>query len=240
METPRIGSYTTARVTRGRVERVERHARRLVRDATRLGLDLPELHEIEELFIETASAEFGAGDGIIRVEWSRTKAGDPELIATPRAVGEEAEVWRAETSEAIHPGPEHRRNTKFVDVRAYDIARAEVAKATIDEVLLFDKDGWLVEGGRSNFLIVLETGEWVIPDPELGAVEGLGATLLQESNPKIQFGRLTHSDLVSARELMSVNIVRGVVSIVELDGRPIAEGRSGDCARSLAMLFRHE
>jgi branched-subunit amino acid aminotransferase/4-amino-4-deoxychorismate lyase len=240
LKTRRIGSYTTARVTHGRVERVERHACRLLRDARRLELPPPALRDIEELFIETAAARFGTGDGIIRVEWSHTEGGAPELIATPRPLDEEPEVWRARTSRAIHPGPEHRRNTKFVDVHAYDTARAEVAQASIDESLLFDKDGWLVEGGRSNSLVVTKSGKWVTPDPALGGVEGLGLTLTLESNPEIRFGRLTLEDIRSARELMSVNVVRGVVSIVELDGAAIADGQIGDRSRSLTMFFRHE
>ena len=200
----------------------------------------PVVRDVEELFVDTAATEFGSGDGIIRMEWSQPEGGAPELIATPRPVGEEPDVWRAETSKAVHPGPEHRRNTKFVDVHAYDAARAEVAESRIDEVLLFDQDGWLVEGGRSNFLIVLENGEWIAPDPVLGAVEGLGLTLVLESSPEIKYGRLTRDDLLSARELMSVNIIRGVAPIVELDGHAIADGEPGERARSLAMLFRHE
>lgn len=240
MKTRRIGSYTTARVTRGRVERVERHARRLLRDARRLELEPPVLRDIEELFVETAATEFGSGDGVIRIEWSRTQGGGLELIATPRPVGEEPDVWRAKTSKAVHPGPEYRRNTKSVDVRAYDTARAEVAEAAIDEVFLFDKNGWLVEGGRSNFLIVTGNGEWIAPDPALGAVEGIGLTLALESNSKIKYGRQTRDDLLSARELMSVNIVRGVAPIVELDGYAVANGQPGERSLSLAMLFRHE
>ena len=44
----------------------------------------------------------------------------------------------------------------------------------------------------------------------------------------------------SAQELMSVNSVRGVVPIVELDGRPVADGQPGPWSRRLRNLFHPE
>ena len=226
-------------MTGGRVERVERHARRLSRDAGRLDLPLPNLREIELLFNETAAATFGRGDGIVRVEWSQAKGASPELIATPRPVGAEPAVWRAATSKATHPGPEYRRNTKYVSVQAYDIARAEVEEGDLNEVLLFDNDAFLVEGGRSNFLLVTNDGRLQAPAPELGAVEGLGLTILTESLPEIELTRISHDNVQNARELMSINIVRGVIPIVELDGRNVADGQPGPWAERLNACFEN-
>ena len=203
----------------------------------RLELPSPDLREIERLLIETAVATFGQGDGIVRVEWSRLADAAPELIATPRPIGQEAEVWRAARSKATHPGPEHRRNTKYVEVDAYDIARKEAQDPAIDEVLLFDVDGWLVEGGRSNFLVVTKDGQISTPDPALGAVEGLGLTIALDSVPEIAVACLAYEDVITARELMSVNAVRGVVPIVELDGQEAFGGRPGVWARRLDVIL---
>lgn len=124
-----------------------------------------------------------------------------------------------------------------MNVAAYDLARAEVDESNLDEVLLFDANGLLVEGGRSNFILVTESGQLVTPDLALGAVEGLGLTVLLENRPEIGMARLTRADVASARELMSINVVRGVVPVVELAGRPIAEGRPGSWALRLHSLF---
>jgi branched-subunit amino acid aminotransferase/4-amino-4-deoxychorismate lyase len=124
-----------------------------------------------------------------------------------------------------------------VNVAAYDLARAEVHESNLDEMLIFDADGLLVEGGRSNFILVTESGRLVTPDLSLGAVEGLGLTIVLENRPEIVFAKLTENDVASARELMSVNVVRGVVPIVEFAGRPIADGQPGPWARRLQNLF---
>lgn len=206
-------------------------------------MPVPAQIEIESLLVESARSAFGKhksdgdGDGILRIEWSRAAAGPPELRVVPRALGPEPDSWLAAISAATHPGPGKRRNTKFVDVEAYDFAREEVRKSELDEVLLFDDEGHLVEGVRSNLILVTDSGRLVTPDLSLGAVEGLGLELVLESRPQIAMARLTRDDLASARELMSVNIVRGIVPIVELDGRPIAKGRSGPWARRLGSLF---
>ena len=148
--------------------------------------------------------------------------------------------WLATVSRATHPGPEQRHNTKHVNVPVYEFARAEADESKVDEVLIFDADGLLVEGGRSNFILVTNSGRLVTPDLALGAVEGLGLTLVLENRPEIEFAELTEKDVASARELMSVNAVRGVIPIVEFAARPIADGRPGPWARRLRNLFRSE
>ena len=239
-ESPRrLGSYTTARVTRGRVERVERHAGRLRRDAARLGLPQPERVEIERVFLEAAEQAFGRGQGIVRVEWSHLPGEPPELTVITRPLGDRGDRWRAATSEAIHPGPGERANTKHVDVEAYDRGRAEVHQGHVDEVLLFDESGLLVEGCHSNLLVVTGSGDVMTPDLALGGVEGLGLSIVRENHPEIGSARLRRADLDAARELMSVNAIRGVVPIVELDGRRVGhgngegEGAPGPWARKL-------
>ena len=164
----------------------------------------------------------------------------PEFSVTPRALGPEPDCWRACVSKATHPGPGQRHNTKHVNVTAYDLARAEVVDSRFDEVLLFDSDGLLVEGGRSNIILVLDSGGLATPALELGAVEGLGLTIVIESRPEIDFVKLSLKDVASARELMSVNSVRGVVPIVELDGRPVADGHPDCWARRLHNIFHLE
>jgi hypothetical protein len=173
-DSPAIGCYTTSRVEAGRVLRVERHCARLRRDASRLGLPAPDPRAIESLLLETARSEFGRGDGIVRVEWSSSDGSDPRLVATTRPIGPEPATWRAGLCSTPHPGPEQRHNTKFIEVEVYEIARREAREQGVQEVLIFDRDGFVVEGGSSNLLVVDEGGRLMTPDPALGSVAGLG------------------------------------------------------------------
>ena len=138
----------------------------------------------------------------------------------------------------MHPGREFRANTKYVDVSAYDLGRAEVKSTDIDEVLLYDAGGHLVEGAHSNFIVVTNDGRVTTPARDLGPVEGLGLTLLRETHPEIQEAHLTSSDIATATELMSTNGVRGLVPITHLDEKPIGTGSPGPTANALAATFK--
>ena len=149
-------------------------------------------------------------------------------------------AWRAATSSVVHPGREFRANTKYVDVNAYDRSREDVANSDYDEVLLFDAGGNLVEGSRSNCLAVLADGKLITPTLEAGGVEGLGLAIVRDDYPELYETWIPGESLNDAHELMSVNTVRGVVPIVELDGKAIGAGVAGPWASRLAaILARH-
>lgn len=238
--TGRRGCFTTALVDRGRVARVERHVERLRRDAARLGLELPDPADIARLLSESARGAFGPeSDGIVRIEWSGDVGERLRLRASVRPLDPRPSCWRARTAETRHPGPEQRSNAKQLGVWAYEQARAEAAVAAhAEEVLLFDAEGRVVEGSHTNLLIVTAAGDLRTPDPSLGPVEGIGLAIVRESTPALQSAWIDRMALRAARELMAVNVVRGVVPIVEIDGMPVAAGEPGVWARRLQRLFR--
>lgn len=234
----RVGCFTTARVTRGRIERLERHARRLARDADRLGLPPPVRSAIEVAAIARARAELGRGDGIVRIEWSATPPGPPALLVATRPLGFDGSSWRAIRAEVPHPGPEARRGAKAIGVAAWEAARAEAAAADVDEALLFDGAGRLVEGSRTNLIVVARDGQGWTPAPALGAVEGLGLACVQEAVAGIRASEgIDHAALRRALELVAINAVRGAVAVITLDGEPIGDGRPGPLARRLRGVF---
>lgn len=254
----RVGVYTTVRVCEGRPLRLAQHAARLARDAERLGLPQPDRLEIEAQALAAVGERLGPGSGVLRIEWSQPEAPGGAagaglrgaeraraasafaLLATIRPLGPEPRTWRAATAKTQHPGPEDRNNTKAIDVPAWDAARAEREAAGVDEMLLFDRAGRLVEGSRTNLIVVGGDGGIRTPARRLGPVEGLGLEIVRASlGPET----LRESDTIGpaalrdAAELIAVNAVRGAVAIVELDGSPIAEGREGAIALRLRSLF---
>ena len=235
----RAGCCTTVRVLRGQPTRIDRHVERLRRDADRLGLERPDRGAIGRLLIETASRHFPpTAEGIVRIEWSAaTDARSPRLRASARALVPAPDCWRVRSALTRHPGPEDRQNTKQIGIAAYESARAEAAVADVDEVLLFDAAGRVVEGSFTNLLIVAGDDELRTPALSLGPVEGIGLAIVQESVPTLEAARLGRNELASARELMAVNVVRGIAPIVELDGRRVGSGRPGPWARRLGPLF---
>lgn len=234
----RVGCYSTARVSGGRIERLERHAGRLRRDAARLGLPVPERRAIEDLALSITRSELGRGDGALRLEWGAEGNDSPTLTATTRPLGSESDRWRARTARAVHPGAGGRANAKLIEVPVYDAARAEQTEAGVDECLLYDAGGRLVEGGRTNLIVATHDGRWLTPARSLGAVEGLGLECVREAVPETRESiAIDRAEVAAARELIAVNAVRGAVAIVELDGAAIGDGQPGPFAIRLRGLF---
>ena len=234
----RVGCYSTARVSGGRIERLERHAGRLRRDAARLGLALPDRRAIEDLALAIGHAELGRGDGALRLEWCAVGNDPPTLTATTRPLGSESDRWRARTARAVHPGAGGRENAKVIEVPVYEAARTEQTEAGVDECLLYDVEGRLVEGGRTNLIVATRDGRWITPARSLGAVEGLGLECVREAVPEIRESTaIDRKEVAAARELIAVNAVRGAVAVIELDGAPIGDGQPGPFALRLRGLF---
>ena len=89
------GCYTTARVSAGRIERLERHAGRLRRDAARLSLPLPDRRAIEHSPGPSSAPSSVHGDGVLRIEWVTEGDAQPALRASTRPLGPDPRTWRA-------------------------------------------------------------------------------------------------------------------------------------------------
>jgi branched-subunit amino acid aminotransferase/4-amino-4-deoxychorismate lyase len=219
-------------VVRGRVLCLARHGRRLRRDAAALGLPEPAQADCERTLLEVAAAAFGAGDGIVRLEWRGA-----HLVGRPRPLGEERDAWRAVLAATLHPGRAVTAGVKGTDWAHVARAREEARAAGVDEAILLDGDGRVVEGARSNLVVVLAGGALVTPPLARGAVAGLGRELALEAAPEIREADLGHGELLAAREVVATNAVRGARPVVAIGGEQLGDGRAGPLSRRLAELL---
>lgn len=235
------GCYTTARFHQGRARFAERHASRLVRDARRLGLGEVDPSQVHRAFEETGLACFGEdADGVVRVQASRAGDDRLHLTAVPRSLGPVPESWRACISPIVHEGPMPWSGVKVSNHLLFVLASDGARQAGFDEALLLDRDGYLVEGSRSNIVVALSGGEAATPNLSRGGVAGIGLEVLRDRGAPIRVRHVSGSELTDATELIAVNAVRGPRPIVHLDGRPIGDGRPGPLARRLGDCFAAE
>ena len=209
-----------------------RHARRLRRDAAALGLPAPAQADCERTLAESAAAAFGAGDGIVRLEWRGVR-----LAARPRPLGEERETWRAMLASTVHPGRAVTAGVKGTDWPHVERAREEARAAGVDEAILLDPEGRVVEGARSNLVIVLAGGATVTPPLARGAVAGLAREIVLEGAPEIRESDLGRGELLAAREVVATNAVRGARPVVAIDGVALGDGGPGALSCRLADLL---
>jgi branched-subunit amino acid aminotransferase/4-amino-4-deoxychorismate lyase len=233
----RPGCYTTARVRAGAPTLPARHADRLLRDARALGLPPPDPAVIAEAFAVLARLAFGPGEGIVRLQVGAHDDGHPALVGTTRPLGDDRATWRATVAPFAHPGPARAPGAKLATRPVWRRARAWAADHETDETLLFDAEDRLVEGARSNLVVVDGQGGLLHPEPGLGAVAGLALAVVTEREPALRPARIGRARLADARELLALNAVRGVRPITSIDGCLVGEGRPGPVAARLAAVF---
>lgn len=215
------GCYTSVRIARGRPLHEDRHVRRLERGARALCLGRLDAREVHHALRDLAVAAFPAGEGIVRVQLSRGENGAARVVGIPRALGDDPGQWSAVTAPIPHPGTlegGHKLTNRLVQALAQDAAR----RAGAQEALLFDRDGFLVEGSRSNVVAVDGQGRLVTPPLARGAVAGVAREVLCDRVPELTERDLRREDLLVARAVVCTNAARGARLVIRLDGEPLA------------------
>jgi branched-subunit amino acid aminotransferase/4-amino-4-deoxychorismate lyase len=234
------GCYTTARIRSGRALWADRHARRLERDARRLEIGEVDPEQVLRVLTELGRAAFGPGEGIVRVQASRSSRGKLHLVGIPRELGPEPRRWAARTAPFPHQGPMPWSGAKVTSHLLTALAAASAREAGLDEALLLDSHGYLVEGARSNLVLVGPTGTPATPDLARGGVAGIAREILCERVALLERRDIVGTEVGQARELIAVNAVRGARPIVRVDGSDVANGEPGPWARRLDDILSAE
>lgn len=235
---PDRSSYTTARVSGGVARWHDRHVRRLQRDGAQLGLGEISAEAVEAAFRETGRANFGAGEGVVRLQLELDGRGGARLVGIPRAIGPEAATWTAVTAHFPHDGPTKAPGAKLAGRALFAEAHALSNRLGVDETLLVDAEGFLIEGARANLCVVADDGRLAAPDLRRGGVAGIAREILCELLPEVEVRDIRADELANARELVATNAVRCGCPIVQLDGKPVGSGRPGPAAERIAEMFR--
>jgi branched-subunit amino acid aminotransferase/4-amino-4-deoxychorismate lyase len=229
--------YTTGRWTGVRVRHGAPLADRLVRDAARLGLGALDLEGCLAALERAGREAFGAGEGVVRLDARRGEGGEPQLVAQTRPVGPEPDAWSAVVARALHEGPGPFPGAKRSPWACIEQARAETAAARVDDALLFDAAGRLVEAGRTSLVVVRADGRALTPPLARGGVRSVAREIALAAHAEIAEGDVTLDEVRRARELVALNAVRGARPIVRLDARPVGAGTPGPLAVALRSLL---
>jgi branched-chain amino acid aminotransferase len=231
------GCYTSARADHGRVLHLERHVRRLVRDAELLGIGAVDPAACREALSALARAAFADAAGVVRLQAGPGAGGAAQLIGAVRTLGPDPASWTAVVSPVAHPGPGPGSTAKSTARGVFDRAIGHAHSAGADEALLLDRAGRLVEGARSSIVVLRADGALVTPPLARGAQAGIGRSLLLERVAALEESDVGGEELAAARGIAIVNAVRGVRAIVALDGRPVGGGARTPWTEQLAHAF---
>lgn len=231
------GCYTTALVEAATPRFAERHVRRLRADAAQLSLEPPSHACCLQALVALAATAFPSGVGIVRLELRADETGCARLLGSARPLGADPAVFCAVVSPLRHPGPSPAPGAKLSERAVLDAAAEQAHRSGADEAILLDREGWVVEGARTNLAGVSSSGAPWTPPLARGGVAGVAREIVLESLSELREVDVSRESLATAREIVALNAVRGAVPVVRLDGRPVGSGRPGPLSERLRRLL---
>jgi len=180
--------------------------------------------------LHEAARAFGALECIVRLEWDGER-----LVGVPRELGVEPSCWSTVIAPIQHPGPAPPQGAKLLGRRFLEEARHAAQRAGVDESILLDATDHVVEGARSNLVVVGEDGVLRTPPLARGAVAGVAREALLD---RLEEADVPHAALCAAREVIALSSVRGARAIVRIGSRAVGDGQPGPMARDLDAHLR--
>jgi 4-amino-4-deoxychorismate lyase len=246
-------AFETMRVYAGRPFRLDEHLARLAGSGERIGLPPVDVDEAKAL-VAGALAHAGADEAAVRVYWTagREGADSPNLLALVSTVPADLEERRARGARLVSLplgveadsrafAPWLLGGVKSTSYAVNMAAEAEARRRGADDAVFVGSDGIVLEGPVTNMWWRLGDVLYT-PALELGILAGVTrATLLAEVpglGYEVREGVFPLEHLAGAEEAFTSSSVREVMPAVELDGRPLGDGRPGEAARRLQKALR--
>ncbi len=250
------GIYEVVQLHRGRFIDGDRHLARLERSLAEVRIARPMggqalLHVLAEV-----ARRNRVRDGLLYMQVTRgvarrdhafpTPAVKPALVVTVRRIPPyptDIERW---TARAItHPDQRWARcDIKSTGLLPNVLARQAAAEQGAAEAILIDAAGMVTEGAATSFWIVDAEGRLrtrhldqnILP----GCTRGALLAVMQDAGIAFAEQAFSEAELRTAQEAFLTSATSFVKPIVEIDGRPVGDGRVGPVARNLFVLFaRH-
>ena len=128
---------------------------------------------------------------------------------------------------------------KSVSLLGNVLAKQAAVDAGVDEVIQF-REGNLTEAASCNIWVV-KGGKLLAPLKDHLVLEGIRYGLLEElckeTGIPFELRNITRAEAESADELMLSSATREILPIVQLDGKPVANGLPGTIYRRLSTAY---
>jgi branched-chain amino acid aminotransferase len=108
----------------------------------------------------------------------------------------------------------------------------------VNEALMLDENGGLLEGLSSNFFAIKAGEIWTAPESVLaGTTRGLVLDLLGELNIPVNYRPVVVHEISRLEEAFITSASRGILPVVKIDKSAIGLGEPGRITRRLMVIF---
>lgn len=250
------GVFEGIRFYSGRVFRLDDHIDRLYRSARAIALTIPLDHgAMTRAVLDTIRAN-GMTDGYVRLVVTR---GEGSLGLSPKSCPTPT-VFVIAAGITLYPEEMYRNGLKLVTCSTRRIAhgalspmvkslnylnnimaKIEAEQAGAGEGLMLNEQGYVAECTGDNVFIVRD-GRISTPPIAAGALAGVTRAvvfeLARQLGIDIREEDMTRYDIYTADECFLTGTAAELIPVVELDSRPIHDGKPGPVTLRLTELFR--
>ena len=250
------GVFEGIRSYSGRVFKLDEHLKRLYDSAKAIMLRIPlEMEEMREVVLETLRRN-NLRDAYIRLVVTRGEGDlglDPDKCPKPT-------VFCIADKIVLYPEKYYREGLRIVTVptrRNYVeainprikslnylnniLAKIEGKLANAPEAIMLNSEGYVVECTGDNVFIV-KKGVLKTPPVYIGALEGVTRNcvmdLAREMGIEVREELFTRYELYTSDECFLTGTAAEVIPVVEVDKRPIGDGKPGPVTLKLIDAFR--
>ena len=252
------GCFDALRLTRDdegtRLHHRAAHLARLARSATRLQIaDAPTIEQWNHLIDEAVAAWDHEGEAILKLVLTRgresfptppcgylTITAAPDYSAVRRGVTA-VSLDRGYRSDAFADAPWLLGGVKTLSYAGNVAVRREAARRGVDEAVYRSSDGYLLEGPTSGLIFALDDRLWTTPPGSTGILESVtvAAIFAVAERNGVDTGEALFSlaDAYGCDGMWLVSAIRGVLPVVELDGRALHHDPAVTSVLSIAGGF---
>ncbi|OPX09209.1 aminodeoxychorismate lyase [Mycobacterium sp. AT1] len=239
------GVFETLLLRNGRGCLIGAHLERLARSASTIGLPPPVVAQWRSAVASAAQAWPGAGDAIVRLVLGRGRGGGPIGFVTVSPLPDRALIARRDGVSAMTldrgfsvangpggsgPAPWSIAGVKSLSYAANAAALRHAQRLGVGDVVLTSADGFVLEGPRSNVVIVAEDGVLATPPNTLPILAGTTVKAVFEvarrRGETCEERRLRTTDLLAAKGVWLLSSITLAARVHTLDGAvlPTADG----------------
>ncbi|NSY17897.1 D-amino-acid transaminase [Neorhizobium sp. AL 9.2.2] len=248
------GVYEVCEVRDGLIVDLTRHLKRLDRSLSELRMTQPMSRAALTLVIREVLRRNRVRNGIFYMQVTRgaakrdhffppegtaptititAKSTDPSLLAKKYATGIKVITLLENRWDRV--------DIKTVGLLPNVLAKQQARDAGAHDAIFVTRDGMVLEGASANAWIVTPDGELVTRPAERGILKGITRTTAIDVAAKLGLvfveREFSVDEMLSAREAFMTSATGICVPVVEVDGKPVANGHPGTVSSDIRDAF---
>lgn len=233
------GVYETFRARDGAVFLLDRHIARLRDGCAVLGIEPPAAAAELPQIVRDLAARCALPDARVRVTLAAGMPGaPPSLLIQAREATDYPESLYERGMSAVLAAVRRNETSPLSRIKSLNcldsiMSREQAIATGADTALLLNTQGRLAEASTANVFVVKD-GAVLTPPVAEGALPGVTRSFVLEEASE---AALALDDVLSSDEAFLTGAVMGVMPLVRVDARPVANGRPGPVTAAVRQRY---